>query len=334
MEKIAFIVGETFIYWSSIILALAVVAAVCLFWSFYLKKSGNGLGAAAFVPLAMLVSLYLSRFIHWYCFADSYSSMEAAMSNMGRGGFALMGAFVGCILVACLLRLLKIVKDLPEMLDCLALAGAAGISVGRLSFLFNSGDRGMIVTGLTKLPLVSAITNTVSGATEYRLATFMLQAMITGLIFVVLWLFWTFGKKKTLRSGDTCLLFLSMYGAVQIVLDSTRYDSMFMRSNGFISIVQILGLIAMLTPIILFSIRMVKAWGFKFWQLLLWLGIVATMGVAAFMEYWVQRHGNQALFSYSVMSSCLLAAVILTVSLRAIAVSKEKKSKKKSNSAE
>ena len=326
MEKIAFIVGETFIYWSSIILALAVVAAVCLFWSFYLRKSGNGLGAAVFVPLAMLVSLYLSRFIHWYCFADSYSSMQAAMSNLGRGGFALMGAFVGCIAVACLLRVLQIVKNLPEMLDCLALAGAAGISVGRLSFLFNSADRGMTVTGITGLPLVSQVTNTVSGATEYRLATFMLQAMITGLIFLVLWVFYSRGnKKKTLRCGDTCLLYLSMYGAAQIVLDSTRYDSMFMRSNGFISIVQILGLIAMLTPIILFSIRMVKARGFKIWQLLLWIGIVASMGVAAFMEYWVQRHGNQALFSYSVMSGCLVIAVALTVAIRAAAVRGEKK---------
>lgn len=326
MEKIAFIVGETFVYWSSIILTLAVVTAVCLFWSFYLKKSGNGLGAAAFVPLAILVSLYISRFIHWYCFADSYISMEVAMSDISRGGFALMGAFIGCIAVACLLRLLKIVEDLPEMLDCMALAGAAGIAVGRLSFLYNSADRGMTVTGITGMPFVSTVINAVSGAAEPRLATFMLQAMITGVIFLILWLFYSNGNRRGfLRSGDTCLLFLSMYGAAQIVLDSTRYDSMFMRSNGFISIVQILGLIAMLTPIILFSIRMVKAWGFRFWQLLLWIGIVASMGVAAFMEYWVQRHGNQALFSYSIMSACLVVAVTLTVSLRLFAVHKERK---------
>ena len=324
MEKIAFIVGETFIYWSSIILALAVVTSVCLFWSFYLKKSGNGLGAAAFVPLAMLVSLYLSRFIHWYCFADSYISMEVAMADIGRGGFALMGVFIGCIAVAVLLRLLGIVRDLPEMLDCLALAGAAGIAVGRLSFLFNSADRGMMVTGISGLPFVSTVINAVSGAAEPRLATFMLQAMATGLIFLVLWVFYTVGNKRgALRSGDTCLLFLAAYGAVQIVLDSTRYDSMFMRSNGFISIVQILGLIAMLTPIILFSIRMVKAYGFKFWQLLLWVGSVASMGTAAFMEYWVQRHGNQALFSYSVMSGCLVVAVALTAAMRWLAVRKE-----------
>ncbi len=326
MEKIAFIIGETFIYWSSIILTLAVITAVCLFWSFYLNKSGNALAAAVFVPLAIIASLYCARFIHWYCFADSYNSMEAAMSDLSRGGFALMGAFVASVAVACLLRLVRIVKDLPEMLDCLALAGAAGITVGRLACLFNSSDRGMNIESIRGLPLVSEVVNAVSGVTEYRLATFMLQAIVTGCIFLVLWRFYSNGnQKRNLRSGDTALLFLSAYGAAQIVLDSTRYDSMFMRSNGFISIVQILGLISMLIPIILFSIRMVKAGGFLKRFLLLWISIVACMGTAAFMEYWVQRHGDQALFSYSVMSACLLVAVILTAVIRVIGIRREQK---------
>ena len=52
---------------------------------------------------------------------------------------------------------------------------------------------------------------------------------------------------------------------------------------------------------------------------------VALMGTAAFMEYWVQRHGDQALFSYSIMGSCLLVSVILTAVIRLIAVMRERK---------
>ena len=327
MEKIAFIIGETFVYWSSIILTLAVITAICMFAFFYMKNSRNAIAWAIFVPAAIIASLYISRFLHWYCFADSYSSMESAMDDFSRGSFALMGAFFGCIAVACVLRLVRIVKDLPEMLDCLALGGAAGIAVGRLYSLFNTTNRGMSVEGITTLPIVYPVTNAVSGAVEYRLATFMLQAMITGFIFLVLAIFYLkgTGRKGKLRSGDTCLLFLCSYGAAQIVLDSTRYDSMFMRSNGFISIVQILGLIAMLVPIILFSIRMVKAGGLKWWAFLLWVPYVALMGTAAFMEYWVQRHGDQALFSYSIMGSCLLLSVVLTAVIRLIAVKREGK---------
>ena len=206
MEKIAFIIGETFIYWSSIILTMAVISAVLLFWSLYLNKSGNAVAAALFTPLAIVASMYASRFIHWYCFADSYNSMEAAMSDMSRGGFALMGAVLASLAVACLLRLVRIVKDLPQMLDCLALAGGAGIAVGRLACLFNTADRGMNIETLRGLPLVSEVTNAVSGVTEYRLATFMLQAIITGIIVLVLWRFYTDANRKTLRSGDVALL--------------------------------------------------------------------------------------------------------------------------------
>ena len=325
MEKIAFIIGETFIYWSSIILTLGVVTAICMFAFFYLKDNRNAIAWAVFVPAAIVVSLYISRFLHWYCFADSYSSMESAMADFSRGGFALMGCFFGCIAVACVLRLVRLVKDLPEMLDCLCLGGAAGIAVGRLASLFNSTDRGMTVEGIKSLPLVYPVTNAVSGAVEYRLATFMLQAIITGVIFLILAVFYLKGtaRRGKLRSGDTALLFLCSYGAAQIVLDSTRYDSMFMRSNGFISIVQILGLISMLVPIILFSVRMVKNGGLKWWMFLLWVPYVAVMGTAAFMEYWVQRHGDQALFSYSIMGSCLLVSVILTAVIRLIAVKRE-----------
>ena len=327
MEKIAFIIGETFVYWSSIILTLAAVTAICLFAFFYIKNSRNAIAWAIFVPASIIVSLYIGRFLDWYCFTDSYSSMESAMGDFSRGSFALMGAFFGCIAVACVLRLVRIVKNLPEMLDCLALAGAAGIAVGRLHSLFNNSNRGMNVANIKTLPLVYPVTNAVSGAVEYRLATFMLQAMITGLIFLVLAVFYLkgTGRKGKVRSGDTALLFLCSYGAAQIVLDSTRYDSMFMRSNGFISIVQILGLIAMLVAIILFSVRMVKNCGLKWWSFLLWVPYVALMGTAAFMEYWVQRHGDQALFSYSVMSGCLLGSVLLTVLIRFIAVKQERK---------
>ena len=327
MEKIAFIIGETFVYWSSIILTMAVVTAIFMFGFFYLKKSGNMIGWAIFVPASIIASLYISRFLHWYCFADSYSSMESAMGDFSRGSFALMGAFFGCLAVACVLRVVRIVKNLPEMLDSLCLGGAAGIAVGRLYSLFNSTNRGMTIEGIKTLPLVYPVTNAVSGAVEYRLATFMLQAIITGVIFLVLAIFYLkgTGRKGKLRDGDTALLFLSSYGAAQIVLDSTRYDSMFMRSNGFISIVQILGLIALLLPIILFSIRMVKAGGFKAWALALWIPMVALMGVAGFMEYWVQRHGDQALFSYSVMGGCLVVTVALTAVIRLIAVKREKK---------
>ena len=75
MEKIAFISGGVFIYWSSIILTLAVLAAMAVYAGMYIYKSGNILAAAVTLPVAMILSAVLARLIHWYCRTDSYSSL-------------------------------------------------------------------------------------------------------------------------------------------------------------------------------------------------------------------------------------------------------------------
>ena len=198
--------------------------------------------------------------------------------------------------------------------------------MGRLASLFNSSDRGVILEGIQTLPLVYPAANAVTGELEYRLATFMLQAMVAGAIFLALLVFYLVGqKKRNLKDGDTALLFLSAYGASQVLLDSTRYDSLFLRSNGFISVVQILGAVALVAALVVFSVRMVKALGWKKWFLGLWLLALAFIGGAGYMEYHVQRHGDQFVFAYTVMGICLVCVVALTCVIRWIAVQQERK---------
>lgn len=325
MEKVAFISGGTFIYWSSIILTFAVVAGIAIFAGLYLWKSKNGMALSLTVPVALVLSVVLSRWIHWYCQPGGYESLHAAMTDYTWGGYALMGAFAGCLLTACLMRLLHVSKNLPQMLDCMAIAGGVGIAVGRLAPLFNASDRGQIVSGELGLPFAYPVTDAVSGIAENRLATFMLQSISTGVIVgaLVLYLLICVMRRKKLRDGDVTLLFLLLYGTCQIILDSTRYDSLFMRSNGFVSIVQILGLVGILTAIVLFSVRMVKARGFKRYFILFWVALLALMGGAGYMEYYVQRHGDQAEFAYTNMAICLAGIVLITLVIRAIAVSAE-----------
>lgn len=314
MGKIAYIFGETFIYWQSIILTLGAITAACIFLALYLPKSKNAVAAFLAVPVAAVLSVALARLTHWYCQSAAYESFAAAMTDDSSGGYALMGVFAGCLLAACLLGLLRIVRDLPEMLDCMTLAGMAGMAVGRLAFLFSASDRGMLMGELTTLPFAYPVVNTVTGETEYRLATFMIQAMVAGVLFLGFLLFWLLRQKDgKLRSGDTALMGLAFYGTTQIVLDSTRYDSLFLRSNGFVSVVQILGTGCLLTAIITFSVRMVRATGFRKRYIGLWTAILALLVGAGYMEYYVQRHGDQALFAYSIMSGCLAAALGLTV---------------------
>ena len=325
MEKIAFISGGTFIYWSSVILTLAVLTAIAMFAAMYIGKTGDVVGLCVTVPVAMVGSLVLSRLVHWYCRADSYESMYAALTDYSTGGYALMGAFVACIVAAALLRLIRVVKNLPAMYDSMAIGSGFGIAVGRLASLFNASDRGMALPESVGFPFAFPVTNTVSGVVENRLATFMIQSGIVAVLVVLLVLYMVISKtaKHKIPDGDVALIFLLAYGASQIVCDSTRYDSLFLRSNGFISVVQILCAVAIVLVMVVFSVRMVKAARFKWWNVPLWIVIAGCVGGAGYMEYYVQRHGDQALFAYSIMTVCLISIVALTILIRYLAEKRE-----------
>ncbi len=315
MERIALIIGTHILYWSSIVLTLAAAAAVCVFLAAYFGKGGNLAAGFVTVPLALVCSVVLARLIHWYCYAESYDSLASAMTDYTTGSYALIGAFAGCVLTAVLTRLLHLHRNLPRMLDCMSLAGCAGIAVGRLASFFNSTDRGQIVSTIRSMPWVYPVTNSVSGTTEYRLATFLIQAMVAGILFLILTVY-TLVKGKKLRDGDTTLIFVLCYSAAQVVLDSTRYDSMYFRSNGFVSVVQVTGAVALAVTAAVFSIRLIRARGFRVWYLGLWAAMLALIGCAGYMEYHVQRHGDQAMFAYSVMSASLCLFVILALVIR------------------
>ena len=99
MDRIAFIVGGTFVYWSSIVMALAAGVAICVFLSCYLPR-GNGNAAAVAVPMALVLSVLLARLVHWYFRPDSYTGFLDAMGDFTTGGYALMGVFLACGLTA------------------------------------------------------------------------------------------------------------------------------------------------------------------------------------------------------------------------------------------
>ena len=322
MEQIAWIYGSVSVYWSSILLAMAVMTAVFLYLSLYLGQEGSAAAAMVSVPLCLAFSLLLSRLVHWYCRTDSYRSLTSAMMDFSSGGYALVGVFAGCFLAACLLRLVKLSDNLPRMLDCMAIAGSAGIAVGRLASFFNTADRGMVVTTLRGLPWAWEVTNPVSGAQELRLATFFLQALVAAFLFAALLVFRLVAAgKKHGYHGDACLIFLLCYGASQVLLDSTRYDSLYFRSNGFVSIVQVLGALAIGLAAVVFSVRLVRSRGWKKWYLLLWLGLAALIGLAGFMEYFVQRYSHKVVTGYSIMTFALGAVVAVILWIRGLAVS-------------
>lgn len=310
MDAIAFLIGHYSIYWSTVILALAALSGVLLFWFFYLWDEADFLGAFCVVPLAIFLGIALGRLSHWYFRHESYLSLSSAMTDYSYGGLALIGTFLGVLLAACLVALPRRGRHLGAMLDCLSLAGAGAVAIGRLSGFCNTADRGQVLENPSFWGTNTL--NAASGVTEYRLATFLLQAAAAAVIFLVLtFLFFWRRKDSRRKPGDLFWLFCLYYGASQAVLDSTRYDSLYFRSNGFVSVVQIACVCVILLSIGVFALRYRRTDGWMPGGVTVVLSCLVLLAGGGWMEYYVQRHGNQALFAYSVMSVCMLGVAVL-----------------------
>lgn len=319
MDQVGFLTDSGYVYWHSVFLGLGILAAAALALALGLAKGQRVRALLAVLPLSLVASLCLGRLIHWYCRFESYAGLAAAMTDLGSGGFSLIGAFLGVALACLLVRGLGLTRDLPGLLDALAPAGALGIALGRLGELFTGADRGkFLITdpALQRLPWAASVTNA-AGGTEWRLATFCLQSIFSaGLCLLLLLAFFLPRKRRPLREswarGNVAALFLLGYCAGQIVLDSTRYDALFLRSNGFVSLEQILCALTLGAVLALYAVRSVKTLGLRPLHPLSWLLALACLGGAGYMEYYVQRHGDRWLTAYGVMSACLLVYVLLT----------------------
>lgn len=314
-DAIAIYTGEVVIYWSSIIICLAVAAWFFLSLALY-APGGRASALWVFLPAACVLSVFFSRAIHWYCHAEQYDGFISAFSDFSVGSYSIPGVFLGVVLAVLLVRLLRISDGAGRMFDALAPGAALGIALIRLSALFGNADRGKVIVttpAYQHLPIAAKVTG-LSGTAEYHFATFFVQFLLL-LVLSGLLLGFYYGRdrvrmKSGPRYGHTALLFLVLYCAMEIVLDSTRYDSDFLRSNGFVSLVQILSALSILGVLVFYSVHSVRSNGLRFYHFLLWLLFLASVGGAGYLEYLVQRHGDWYLKCYGAMSGCCLLMVL------------------------
>ena len=308
MNSVAAILDSVVLYRYSLILALASGAAICFFMACcsYVQIPSHRSSACALA--AILFSLPLSRLIYWYERPNGLPSYWLTLTSASTEVFALSGVFFGCILAA---LIFGGIGNRKIILDCMSVAGCAGLALGRLGCFFTSMNRGQIMIHRTELPWAYPVV-TAFGQVEYRFANFLFQAGIAALLGIFLAVLYF--RKKT-RSGDITLLFILIYSASQIILDSTRYDSLSLRSNGFVSLVQVLAAMGLVSVLMLLNIRLIKAIGWKIWMIPLWSVLIALLAGVGYMEYFVQRHGREAALAYSAMGIYLTAIVVIGLQL-------------------
>ncbi|MGI5976820.1 MAG: prolipoprotein diacylglyceryl transferase family protein [Candidatus Limivicinus sp.] len=321
MSSIAISAGSTTIYWSAIIIAFAVAACFSLSLALYTSYAGPARTIWVMLPFAVLLSVLFSRMIHWYCHAEQYAGFIGAVTDYSGGGYCLPGAFLGTVLAAYIVVAMGFGKKVSRVLDSVAPGAALGIALIRFSALFNNSCRSKIVVESPKLQHLPLAAPVYSGGTvSYHFATFFIQGIILLILFALLLRFFLRRRNRPMkgglsRDGHVARMFLVWYSAIELVADSTRYDSSFMHFNGFVSIVQMFSAFCILGVLIYYSVMSIRVNGHRASQWGIWIGWFLSLVCVGVSEYMVQRHGDLYLICYTTMS---LGALGMALTVRAM----------------
>ncbi|MBR1457345.1 MAG: prolipoprotein diacylglyceryl transferase [Oscillospiraceae bacterium] len=310
MNPIAIYTGDFTIYWSGIIIALGIAVCLCMTLALYPMSGRSNAAVWVMFPFALFFSVVLSRTIYWYCHIEQYASIRDALLNYSTGSFCIPGVILGTWLGALVPRLLKLTDSAGRLLDAASPGMALCIALIRVSALFNNSCRSHIIITdkvFQRLPVAVPFTDS-AGNVNYRFATFSVEFLLMILVAVLLIVFYCDHRDDRLRGGNkggnVARRFLLYYGAVEIIMDSTRYDSHLYhftffkdlnRFASFISIAQVFAAVTILCVLIHYMRVSIKARGWKWYHIALLLVYLASLlGVGYFGEYKVQRTGLYA----------------------------------------
>ena len=305
---------------------------------------GRGLTPVlAFAVFGFAFGVLFGRVTHWYFNADTYDSFLTAMTDFSVGSFCLPGVLLGIWLSAWIVKRMGLTRTIGALLDDAAPGLALLIAVIRLSALFNNTCRSRILITTPALqfaPLALAEAD-LAGNTRWRMATFFIELV---LMLVVMGVTLYFLQEKSARrmkrgcprTGHAARLFVLLYAAVEIVLDSTRNDRPLMhfrllsdlnQYSAFISLAQVFAAVTALGILIRYSVSSIRANGLRWYQPACWAGfLVSLVGIGKLGEYDVQRYAAY-LRCYTIMAlSCaLMVAVIWALYLSCVSAKKKRK---------
>ena len=234
--------------------AAGALMALALAWALLRKRGASDTAIGVFsllcVPLGVIGARALYCAVNYNYFV-SVCEDPALMLNFFDGGLSVYGALAG-IALAAWLGCRAGGARLADMLDALCAPAALWIALARFGERFTELGVGKVVeqNAVTAAAPWLFFAQRAGKNVEYRLAVSQYEAAVALIILaVMLWLF--FSKARGLKAGDLCLLFVSLYGATQTMLESMRDDG-----HMLIIFLRVGQLIAALMPVLASALLM------------------------------------------------------------------------------
>lgn len=328
MEPIAVYYENVIIYWRPIVILLSVVAGFMISMALYHgKKGSNRYVMALYFPLALLLSLILGRILHWYCHIEQYASFSKALTDFSKGDFLIPGVLMAVWLVAFAVAPFTWSRSHLELLDVIAPGFTFTLAMIRLADSFTDACRGKMLVNnkaFQVLPFAVAVKDN-AGNVEYRFATFMISFLLLLIIMMLLLVFYVkdqkWEKKEPLKAyGNTFRMFLALYGGMEVVIDSTRYDAAHLYFPGealanlnkgasFMGLSQFLGAIFFVYVITYYLAMATKANKTFKKNIIPLIMFIVGIGVGGVSEYLVQRYSGMYLLWYSTQTLGVLVVI-------------------------
>lgn len=255
------------------------------------------------IPLALIFSRV---FFSIFAIANGDFSSPVQSLYFWDGGASITGAFVGVVIAAVITGKVSRVPC-GQLLDGVALGAPIALFVERLAeFPMDMG---------IGRPVDTEFLYFLGSVTDDRHPVFLYEAVIALSILLVL-LCIALRKSGVKHQGDLLLLFMTLYGTTQVLMESLRDDA-----HMVIYFIRINQIAALAMAVIAFVIWMVR-WaqkGANIWRLVI-AALLVTAGIALgiVQEFAVDSNPNLLLeYALMALALALIAAVSLTVRRKA-----------------
>ncbi|MCR5619421.1 MAG: hypothetical protein K6F65_04915 [Lachnospiraceae bacterium] len=254
------------------------------------------------------LAAFFGRLIHWYSHYESYGSFSKAFAGV-EGRYHEAGIIFGFIISAFLCALISGRKFRRKMMGACASGQMLFMTLVSLVSMFSDSDRGKAVMtdpAYQGLPF-SYITYLSDGSSQYRTAVFFWKFMLLGVITLISLILYFRGRSAI----ETYVC----YFAAMALLDSARYDASFLRSNGFVSLMQIVSGVFLIITFIVCTVLSARALGFHVYHVLFIMAFLSGLSLTGYMEYYVQRHGDLYPYCYSIMAAACLIMILPVITV-------------------
>jgi phosphatidylglycerol:prolipoprotein diacylglycerol transferase len=216
--------------------------------------------------------------------------------SLWKGGFALYGALFGCVLAALIFS--KAAKiQVGGILDCIAPGAALVIAGSRFAEALTTQGVGRLVEAEALQFFPFAVQNVYG---DWVMPVFFYEGIAA---LAICFTAYRHLKRKNEKAGNTALLFLLLFGASQVLLESMREDD-FLRW-GFVKVSQLMSMGLILTVAVIFGIRVLAkkktgplaAAGF--------LMLAAGTGACVFLEFALDKSSIPNQYLYIAMAAIL-----------------------------